>query len=74
MKIKKYVYLVYKDYEEFEIFSTKEKANKFIKEYAKKEFPKSGLYNNSSSVTGKKYTIKDFITTTDLTIHKEVLK
>ena len=70
---KKYVYLVYTDYEEFKIFSNKEKANKFIGKYAEKEFIKSGLYKNKSDVTGKEYTIKDFIEVRNLKPQKHIL-
>ena len=68
------VYLVYTDYEEFEIFSNKRKAEKFILEYAKKEFPKSGLFNKKSEVMKRYYNINDFIEVRNLNPIEHILK
>ncbi|MEK6880328.1 MAG: hypothetical protein AABY22_12000 [Nanoarchaeota archaeon] len=70
----KKVYLVYTGYEEFEIFSTKTKAEKFINEYAKINFPKSGLFNNKSEIMNRKYNIKDFIQVRNLVPQEHVIK
>ncbi len=71
----KFVYLVYYYYDEFKIFETKEQAKAFILKFANRNFPKSGLYHNKSSVTGKEYTIKDFIKVSGLRpIKKRVLE
>jgi len=73
-KKKKYVFIVWIDFEDYEIFSTRPKATRFILSYAKKEFPKSGLYNRYSDVTKKNYNINDFIKVAGLGVKKAEVK